>query len=463
VARLAGVSIDSRTLAAGELFIAIHGPRHDGHDFVAPALHAGAVAAVVEEDRVAQFPEEVRGRLFAVRGTLVALQTLARAVRHAWAVVSAGRKIAAVTGSAGKTTTKEILAALVAKRCPVLRSAGNLNNEFGLPLTLLRLEPAHEAAVVELGMSARGEIARLAAVAEPEIGVVTNVAPAHLEFFSSLEEIALAKRELVEGLHGAGRIAVLNADDARVARFAQGFTGRVLRYGLGKGADHRAENVTENGADGTTFDWVFPGGRAHLHLPLPGRHNVMNALAALAASGAWNITPAEAQAAFARLHPAAMRGEVLRLGSNVLVINDSYNSNPLALEAMLGLLAATPARRRILVAGEMLELGATAAQLHYASGRAAAARKVDAVFGVRGHAEQMVAGAIVGGIAREDTAFFTSAEEAAAALPALVRAGDALLIKGSRGVQMEKVVTALVARFGRAPGSAVPAAQGGSH
>ena len=197
LARLAGVSIDSRTVARGELFVAIHGPRHDGHNFVVAALDAGALAAVVAQDRLAGFAEPVRPKLFAVTDTLAALQGLAQAVRTRW-----GRRLAAVTGSAGKTTTKEILAALLAARFRVLKSEGNLNNEYGLPLQLLRLEDSDEAAVVELGMSHAGELKRLAEIARPDVGVVTRVAPVHLEFFASVDEIALAKRELIEGLTG---------------------------------------------------------------------------------------------------------------------------------------------------------------------------------------------------------------------------------------------------------------------
>jgi len=447
LARVAGVSIDSRTVRAGELFIAIHGPRHDGHKFVAAALQAGAVAAVVEEKRAGEFPEGVRGKLVVVRGTVVALQTLARAVRRAWAMVSAGRKIAAVTGSAGKTTTKEILAALLAERGRVHRSEGNLNNEYGLPLTLLKLEETHDAAVVELGMSACGEIARLAQIAEPEVGVVTNVAPVHLEFFSSVDEIALAKRELIEGLAGRERVAVLNQDDARVARFAEGFTGRVLRYGLGPVADYRAERVAERGAAGSAFDFVFPGGRARLELPLPGRHNILNALAGLAAASVWDLTPEHAQAALNKLRPAAMRGEVLKLTEEITVINDCYNSNPVALDAMVALLVSTPARRRILVAGEMLELGARSEELHRECGRSAARHQVDWVFGVQGQAAAIAAGAVEAGLPKSHAGFFASAAEAAGLLPEFAAPGDVLLVKGSRGVKMEKIVDALKAKF----------------
>src|SRR6202171_2869601 len=282
LARLAGVSIDSRTMARGELFVAIHGPRHDGHSFVVAALDAGALAAIVAQDRVAGFAEPVRSKLLPVRDTLAALQGLAQAVRMRW-----GRRLAAVTGSAGKTTTKEILAALLASRFRVLKSEGNLNNEYGLPLQLLRLDDSDEAAVVELGMSHAGELRRLAEIAEPEVGVVTRVAPVHLEFFSSIDEIALAKRELIEGLAGQDRVAVLNADDPRVARFAEVARGRVLTFGCSPAAQFRAETIQDHGAAGSEFEFVGPGERACLTLALPGRHSVENALAALAAASVW--------------------------------------------------------------------------------------------------------------------------------------------------------------------------------
>src|SRR5258706_10008895 len=240
LARLAGVSIDSRTVARGELFVAIHGPRHDGHNFIGAALDAGALAAIVAQDRLAGFAEPVRSKLIPVTDTLAALQDLAQAVRMRW-----GRRVAAVTGSAGKTTTKEILAALLAARFRVLKSEGNLNNEFGLPLQLLRLEDGDEAAIVELGMSHAGELKRLAEIARPDVGVVTLVAPVHLEFFASLDNIALAKRELIEGLAGRESVAVLNADDPRAASFAKIAPWRVVTFGIVERDGFRAENIQD--------------------------------------------------------------------------------------------------------------------------------------------------------------------------------------------------------------------------
>jgi UDP-N-acetylmuramoyl-tripeptide--D-alanyl-D-alanine ligase len=440
VARVAGVAIDSRAIGAGELFVAIHGPRHDGHTFVGAALAAGACAAVVARGRVAEYPEETRRRLWAVDDPLAALQLLAREVRRAWGRAAAGRPLTAVTGSTGKTTTKEILAALLGARRRVLKSEGNLNNEYGLPLTLLKLDEEHEAAVVEAGMSARGELARLVEICEPEVGVVTNVAPVHLEFFASVDEIARAKRELIEGLAGGEPVAVLNADDARVAKFAEGFRGRVLTFG--STGDFRAARAKNLGAEGWEFDLESPAGGGRLRLPLGGP-NLSNALAALAAASVWGIGVREAAEVFPGLKPGAMRGEVLKFAAGFAVINDCYNSNPLALEQMLGVLAATPGyRRRIVVAGEMLELGETSAALHRECGRKAA-RGADCVFGVQGNAREIVEGAAEGGLDRGKTRFFENSEQAAEFVAGFVEPGDLLLVKGSRGVRMERVVEAV--------------------
>jgi UDP-N-acetylmuramoyl-tripeptide--D-alanyl-D-alanine ligase len=446
LARLAGVSIDSRTVASGELFVAIHGPRHDGHIFVPAALDAGALAAVVAQDRLSEFTGSVRSKLLPVADTLAALQGLAQAVRTRW-----GRRLAAVTGSAGKTTTKEILAALLAARFRVLKSTGNLNNEFGLPLQLLRLEDSDEAAVVELGMSHAGELKRLAEIARPEVGVVTRVAPVHLEFFASIDEIALAKRELIEGLQGRESIAVLNADDSRVAQFAGVAPGKVLTFGIAATADFRAENISDRGADGSEFDFVGPEGKTRLALALAGRHNVSNALAALAAASAWGVGAADAKEVFPRLQPAGMRGGMIRYEEDFLVINDCYNSNPVALAAMIELLLRTPAAaRHILAVGEMLELGPSSAELHREAGRAATqAGKLNWIIGVQGDSESFICGAIEGGHPEQGTRFFPTSFEAGKFIVDLISSGDVMLVKGSRGVKMEGIIEALDEKYTR--------------
>lgn len=443
VARVAGVSIDSRTIEAGELFFAIHGPRHDGHGFVGTALERGAIAAVVDRGRIESYTTSVRGKLLGVADTTAALGQLARAVRRAW-----GRRLAGVTGSVGKTTTKEILAALLASRFRVLKSEGNLNNEYGLPLMLMRLEETQEAAVLEMGMSRAGELSRLAKIAEPDVGIVTRVAPVHLEFFASLDEIAAAKRELIEGLAGDAPVAVLNADDTRVAAFAKIARGRVLTFGFDPGAEFRAEAIEDHGALGSAFRFISPSESAYLQLPLAGRHTISNALAALAAASVWGINAADAKRVFPALRPASMRGEVLRFDDGSALINDCYNSSPVALTAAIELLGATPGfERRILAAGEMLELGVGSAELHREAGkRAAEAGNIDWIIGVQGDAAEIVRGAVGAGHPVGRTRFFGSSDEAAKFVIDLVKARDLVLVKGSRGTKMERIVEAMLAR-----------------
>src|SRR6201987_832635 len=320
-----GYSIDSRTVARGELFFAVKGERLDGHDFVDAALERGAVAAVVRDDQLARFSRN--SKLLAVDDTLIALQTLATAVRKLW-----GKPLVGVTGSAGKTTTKESIAHVLSSRFRVLKSEGNFNNHFGLPLMLLKLEPEHDMAVIEMGMSHAGEIAALATIAQPEIGVVTVVAPVHLEYFDSLASIARAKYELIESLP-AGGIAVLNADDEYVSQFGRNFKGKVVMYGTRANADIRAEQIQSRGAEGSEFDVVVNGVRQRAVLPLVGTHNISNALAAVAVGVERGITLAEAVASLATMRAADKRGQVVQLG-NIRVINDCYNSNPKEMEAM---------------------------------------------------------------------------------------------------------------------------------
>jgi UDP-N-acetylmuramoyl-tripeptide--D-alanyl-D-alanine ligase len=426
-----GYSIDSRTLQAGELFFAVKGERLDGHDFVAQALEKGVVAAVVRKDQMARYP--AKGRLLAVDDTLPALQTLAAAVRRLW-----GKTLVGITGSVGKTTTKEAIAHLLATRLRVLKSEGNFNNHFGLPLMLLRLEAGHDAAVIELGMSHLGEIAALARIAQPEIGVVTAVAPVHLEFFKSVAEIARAKYELVESLH-AGGTAVLNADDEYVSQFGRDFHGKVITFGLRPAADVRAENIQPRGPAGSVFDLVVGACREKATLPLVGTHNVSNALAAVAVALERGLTPSEAVAALATLTPADKRGQVLQIG-NITLINDCYNSNPKALDAMVDTLAAMPAKRRIVVAGEMLELGPTGEELHRQCGRHLAGKEIDLLLGVRGLAQPMVEAAKSAGITAE---FVATPEEAGEWLLREMRDGDVVLLKASRGVKLEKALEAI--------------------
>jgi UDP-N-acetylmuramoyl-tripeptide--D-alanyl-D-alanine ligase len=423
-----GYSIDTRTLQPGDLFFAVKGERLDGHDYVEAALQKGAAAAVVREDQVGRYA--AGSKLIAVREPLAALQTLATAVRKLW-----GKSLVGITGSVGKTTTKEAIAHVLALRYRVLKSEGNFNNHFGLPLMLLKLQPEHEVAVIEMGMSHAGEIAALAKIAAPEIGVVTSVAPVHLEFFDSIADIARAKYELIASLPLRGT-AVLNADDPWVSQFGRDFKGKVVKYGMKPSADVKAEHVEARGSEGSTFDLVVSGKRESVALPLVGAHNVSNALAAAAVGVELGVKASEVAAALRTLAPADKRGQVAHVG-NITVVNDCYNSNPMALNAMIDALLAMPGKRHIVVAGEMLELGPTGEALHRGSGRHAAEKRVDILIGVRGLAQAMVDEARSGGIQSE---FVASPEEAGEWLARETREGDVVLLKASRGVKLERAL-----------------------
>ncbi|MGB9072053.1 MAG: UDP-N-acetylmuramoyl-tripeptide--D-alanyl-D-alanine ligase [Terriglobales bacterium] len=427
-----GYSIDSRTIQPGELFFAVKGDRLDGHDFVEQALANGAVAAVVRKDKdndqLSRY--SAPARLLAVEDTLVALQTLATAVRKLW-----GKTAIGITGSMGKTTTKEALAHLLVPRYRVHRSKGNFNNHFGLPLGLLSLEPEYDLAVIEMGISHAGEIAALARIAQPNEGVVTSVGPVHLEFFDSVAGIARAKYELIEALPHGGT-AVLNADDEYVCQFGRDFKGKVVMFGLKPSADVRAENIEVLGSEGTRFDLVSQGVRQTVRSPLLGQHNVYNVLAAAAVALEHGITPSEIAQALPSLQAADKRGQVVQLG-NITVLYDCYNSSPKALMAAADTLAAMPARRRIVVAGEMLELGKTSEQLHRDCGRYIASKKLDFLLGVRGLAKPMVEAARAAGMKAE---FVPTPEEAGDWLAHETQDGDTVLLKASRGVKLEKAL-----------------------
>ncbi|MBM3745589.1 MAG: UDP-N-acetylmuramoyl-tripeptide--D-alanyl-D-alanine ligase [Acidobacteria bacterium] len=417
-----GWSVDSRTLAPGDLFFALRGPRHDGHDYVAAAFARGAVAAVVERAL------DSAGPLLVVPDALAALHALAGWVRSRFA----GR-VVAVTGSAGKTTTKDAITHLLAVALPVGKSEGNLNNHVGVPLSLLRLPPQARAAVIEIGMNHAGEIRQLAGIARPSVGVVTNVGYAHAEFFGSIEGVARAKRELVEALPADG-VAVLNADDARVAAFRQAHSGPAVTFGFSPAADVRAQRMelTAEGARFRVDDVEF-------ETALAGRHGVLNLLAGLAVARLFGIPAETLREAVRCFTLPAMRGR--RFGHRgVTILDDCYNSNPEAARAMLEALAATPARRRCAVLGEMLELGELSERLHRGLGREAAARGVDLLVTVRGAARWIGEEAVREGLPAGQVWFFDEPAAAGAWLGGRLGPGDAVLFKGSRGVRMERAL-----------------------
>ena len=402
-------SIDSRTVAPGDLFFAIKGERLDGHAFVNAVLAQGAVAAVVSEPIA-----DAKGPLLLVKDTLAALQALAHWARRDW-----NKPIVAVTGSAGKTSTKDIIAALLAVRYKVGKTIGNFNNHVGLPISILRLPQDSEVAVLEMGMNHAGEIRDLVRIAEPNHGVVTNVGYAHVENFASIDGVAAAKRELIEGLPPEG-VAVLNADDLRVAAFAESHTGRSVTYGFSANADIRAEN------DSFTVQGV------QFHTSLSGHHSISNILAGIAVAGIFGIEPKELVDAVAALAPGKMRGEK-KVWRGATVLNDSYNSNPEAARNMLDVLRSEPASRRIAVLGEMRELGQMSEQLHRQLGEYAAQVGIDVVVGIHGAAKYIVESAQKAGSAM----FFDTPELAGDFLKDFAKPGDAILFKGSRGTQVE--------------------------
>ena len=429
-----GYSIDSRTVAAGELFFAVRGERLDGHDFVAAAIERGAVAAVVSRARVATLPDAALAvPLLITEDPLTALQALATHVRRQW-----GRRVVAVTGSAGKTTTKEAIAAALGAKLNVLKSQGNLNNAFGLPLQLLRLSPDHEIAVIEMGMNHPGEIAALARIASPDWGVVTNVGTAHIENFPDGQAgIARAKLELVDALPSAG-VAFLNCDDPYLSQFGRDFHGRVVYFGAGPCADPQILEVAED-LDGLHVRYRAGEREGQLMLNLLGAHNASNAMAGLAVALEAGVELDAAIAALETLAAGDKRGQVIEI-KGATILNDSYNSNPEALRSMIRTLASRPAERRILVAGEMLEQGEHGPALHAECGRAAAEAGLDLVVGIQGNAEHLAAAACSGGVA---SLFLPDAETAGRWLKLNLRKGDVVLVKGSRGVHLERVIEAL--------------------
>src|SRR5271157_661861 len=413
--KVKGWSVDTRTQQPGDLYFALRGPNFDGHSFVGEAAAKQAAGVVVERPMGA--PDEL-----IVGDTLRALQELGAWARERW-----GGKVVGVTGSAGKTTTKDAIAQLLAVDLPVGKTVGNLNNHVGVPLSILRLPPESDAAVLEIGMNHAGEIRELAGIAKPDIGVVTNVGYAHLEFFDSIDGVAAAKRELIEALPRSG-VAVLNADDPRVAKFREAHPGRSVTFGFSEGAEVRATNF-----DGARFR----AAGVDFEMGMAGRHAVMNLLAAIAVARVFEIAPERLRDAVRSFTVGGMRGERLE-HNGVAIWNDCYNANPEAMQSMIDVLRQTPARRRIAVLGEMLELGRAGPELHRQVGRYAAEHGIDLLIGVRGSAHEMIDAAVGAGLPANAAYFFEDPAEAGDFVRQAARPGDAILFKGSRGVRVEK-------------------------
>lgn len=427
--KVTGWSVDTRTQSPGDVYFALRGPNFDGHAFVAAAAEKGAAAVVVERAADVRGPD-----ILCVGDTLRALQDTG-----AWARTKWGGSVVGVTGSAGKTTTKDAIAHLLETDMMVGRTIGNLNNHVGVPLSILRLPDGCRAAVLEVGMNHAGEIARLAEIARPDVGVVTNVGYAHVEFFEAgIEGVAAAKRELIEGLRPDG-VAVLNADDPRVSRFRGAHPGRSITFGFSEGADVRAEKADLR-ADGSSFRALG----VDYETGLTGRHAVLNLLAAIAVAQVFEIAPERLRDAVRTFTAGKMRGERLE-HRGVTIWNDCYNSNPEAARSMIDVLAATPARRRIAVLGEMLELGDASEQLHREVGRYAATHGVDLLIGVRGAARFTVDEARAAGMPASAAVIVEDPAEAGELARREAREGDAILFKGSRGVRVERALERFMA------------------
>lgn len=456
-----GFAIDSRATQAGDLFFAFspedyaqagfNGTFEDAHRYIPQALASGAKAAVARATRVDGDTslQAIRDRLLIVGDGIVALQALARRVYEEWA-----RPVVAITGSAGKTTAKELTARLLeASGRRVLKSEKNYNNGLGLPLSVLHmvsegnLPQNYDVAVLEMGMSSpMHEIARLCRITPPDVGVELLVAPVHLEHLGTIEDIAAAKAELIEGLKPGG-LAVLNADDPRVMAMRSRHSGAALTFGIDNDADVMATDIETGRFGSCRFRLRTSLGEARAELPLPGRHNLMNALAASAVATHFDIGPEQISVSLRGVAPAEMRGEVLDFAAGFELIDDSYNSNPRSLLSMVRTLkeGGAHAARRLVVAGEMLELGPEGAEMHRLAGEEIARSGVDMLWGVRGLAIDLVEGARHAGLT--SVRFFENSEEAAEALADEVRKGDLILVKGSRGVRTDKVVSHLRERF----------------
>lgn len=453
---VASFVIDSREVQAGDVFFALSQPEYKNNGFngdfddatvyVKSSFEKGAVAAVVRRDRFEEHQlQEFSDRLIFVDDAIAALQRLAHHVYLDW-----NKPVVAITGSAGKTTAKELTAhVLEAGGRKVLKNIKNYNNGLGHPLTVLNLakDPSYDIAVLEMGMSTPlNEIARLCKITPPDASVVLNVLPVHVEHLGSIENVAAAKAEIVEGMKDGG-VAVLNGDDPRVAEMASLSKGSALTYGIENDAEVRASEIMLAGFGSTSFTLTTPSGSANVSFPLNGRHNILNALAAAAVGHQFGMSAPQIAESLRTVAPPPQRGEILRFSKGFTVINDSYNSNPAALLSMVDTLieGSEGAKRHIVVAGEMLELGGDAERLHIETGEKIGAKNVDMLIGVRGLGRRLVEGATKAGLS--NSTFAENSEAAGELLANEIAEGDVVLVKGSRGVRTEKVIEKLLEKF----------------
>jgi UDP-N-acetylmuramoyl-tripeptide--D-alanyl-D-alanine ligase len=430
-----GISIDSRNIKEGELFVALKGDRFDGHDFVPDAIKRGAWGAVVDRSALENKYASLGGlkNILPVEDTLFTLQEMARQHRKKFSIPVVG-----ITGSNGKTTTKEMLASILKQKGPVLKNEGNLNNHIGVPLTLMKLHAGHRAAAVEMGMSAPGEIDTLVRLVAPTVGVITNIGPAHLEFFGTLEKVAEAKGELLDNL-ASGSTAVLNADDRFLDALSQKCGCSIVTFGIQNKADVTASAI-QPGREYTDFTIIAHGDEANVRLRALGAHNISNALAAAAAALAAGVPLEAVKYGLDDFSPVAGRSEIRQVEGRT-VLCDYYNANPASMNVALAtLVTLSPGRKSIAVLGDMLELGDAGREAHHAVGVAVAQSGVDLLITFGPLAKEARAGALDAGMARERVLEAPSYTEAARLIRELSRPGDVVLIKGSRGMKMEKIL-----------------------
>lgn len=438
-AAFCGVSTDTRSLQSGQLFVALKGPNFDAGAFLAEAQKKGAVAAVAEADCAvpAGFP------VLKVADTVVALGQLAKVWRNQFTFPFVG-----ITGSNGKSTTKEMTAAVLSLLGPVLKTEGNLNNLIGLPLTLFRLGAEHKVAVCEMGMNAKGEIAAMTEILQPQVGVLTNVTSAHLEKLHTVEAVAAAKGELFAHMSPQG-VIIVNDEDPWVRQQAAHFPGRKIHFGMQNSSDIKFGHVEMHGLDAMDLYLSVFGKDLKLHLPLPGTHNIMNALAALGVAAALDLDIQAASHALETFQPMPMRFEQVQLSNGVRLVNDCYNANPQSmLEAFRTVGRAKRAGRFVAVLADMLELGEKTQQLHEELGAHAAQLGVDELYLLGNEAEQTARGASRAGMESTRIHIFQDIAELNASLMNTVHAGDVCLVKASRGMKLERVVNALKQKFG---------------
>ena len=432
---------DSRTLRTGDFFIALRGARFDGHEFVDEVFERGALGVLVEDIPRREFSSTQV--VIAAGDTTTALQDLAHAVREA-----AATKLVAITGSAGKTTTKDTIADFLSASYRVVKNKGNLNNHIGLPLSLMQLRDKPDVAVMELGMNHAGEISTLVAIADPDVRVWTNVGDAHIGFFDSPDAIADAKAEILERAESHD-VLVCNADDARVMSHATAFAGRVVTFGEAAGATVRATGIDDRGVDGMRALVTTPAGERVVETPLLGRGNLANVLAATAVALEFGIPLDTIVARAAALRASDRRGAVNRLRGGVTLVDDSYNSSPAALGRALDVIQKeSRAARKVAVLGEMLELGDHSTELHRLAGQAAAAAGLNALFAVGGSgARELGDAAVAAGMPAAHVSYFESSDAAAPAIASQIRAGDVVLVKGSRGTRTDVIADRIAEEF----------------